>query len=111
MTAAVRGNNVSGRPWKSVQEPKRSLVKNNASKVGFKARQELLKKQNIVKQLVKEKEREKLEEKERLKKELEERKKRKLENEQKAEVVQKISAAKLKRMKKKQLRQLQKKSA
>ncbi|KAJ3276365.1 hypothetical protein HDV01_004988 [Terramyces sp. JEL0728] len=112
MTATtVRGNNVSGRPWKPLQKPKRTLVKNNASRVGFDARQQVLKKQKIVQQLVREKEQEKLLEKERLKKENEERKQRKLENERKAEVVQKISAAKLKRMKKKQLRQLQKKSA
>jgi rRNA-processing protein CGR1 len=108
MTVITTRRNVSGRPWKSQQEPARAKARGNASRIGFAKRQEILKKDRAIIDMIKEQKMEKEALKLREKEMALERKKRKEENERKAEVLQNISAAKLRRMKKKQLRTIKK---
>lgn len=101
--------NVSGRVWKTPGEKSKSKVsKGNGALLGWEKRQELRKKESIVKKLENEIEMEKVQ---KIKSEKEERLKRKLkkeENQKKAEIYVKVSDAKARRMKRKQLKALKK---
>jgi rRNA-processing protein CGR1 len=97
-TAEIRGGNVSGRPWKSLQQRASSKAKANASRIGeyrlmagYEKRQEILKKDKAIKDMIKEQLKEKQEQKQREKELALERKRRREENERRAEVVQKVN--------------------